>query len=182
MFLGRDFISYGFEEMTALAMGEDFISSPRFPRVTMCDFKVRFLGNVHRYSVQCALPINLFNEKVFLFIWAWILLLLIISVIGFFVWVFRAMLPSDRVGYIVNHLRLQGRTDYDSNVTSAYDFTHRYLKQDGVFILRLISHNTNAITVTDITQALYKKYKSRAVMELNDVDPETKKQAADFEK
>jgi hypothetical protein len=42
--------------------GEDWFESPRFPRITMCDFMVRRLGsNQHWYSVQCNLPFNIFS-------------------------------------------------------------------------------------------------------------------------
>jgi len=43
----------------------DYQGSKRFPYITYCDFEVRRMGqNIHRYTVQCVLPVNLFNEKV----------------------------------------------------------------------------------------------------------------------
>jgi len=34
-------------------------------------------------------------------------------------------------------------------------FTDHYLRHDGVFLLRLIAHNTNGITTTEITRELW---------------------------
>jgi len=34
-------------------------------------------------------------------------------------------------------------------------FTETYLRHDGVFLLRLIAHNTNGITTTEITRELW---------------------------
>lgn len=58
----------------------------RFPKVTMCDFHIRQQVNLHRYTVQCVLPINLFNEKVFLMLWIWLVLLFLITVLNLFSW------------------------------------------------------------------------------------------------
>ena len=66
-FMGQNFYSYGFDVIGNMAEGKEFWESPRFPRVTICNFTIRNLGeNNHRYSIECTLPINLFNEKIFM--------------------------------------------------------------------------------------------------------------------
>lgn len=61
---GDGYHYYGLEVMRALR-DPDFRGSNRFPYVTMCDFTVRRMGgNNQQYTVQCVLPVNLFNEKV----------------------------------------------------------------------------------------------------------------------
>ena len=53
-FLGTDYHNYGFEVLRKMVAGENWTTSDRFPRVTMCDFKIRTLGidNIHRYTVR----------------------------------------------------------------------------------------------------------------------------------
>lgn len=68
-FIGRDYTMWGWTALTSLWTGSGWTDSPVFPRVSLCDFRVRRLANMHRYTVQCVLMINMFNEKIYLFIW-----------------------------------------------------------------------------------------------------------------
>jgi len=90
------------------------------------------------------------------------------------VWFIRSIIPQDRVRFVRNHLRRGARfsssssraADDDSVDESAKQaalrsdntvrrFTETYLRHDGVFLLRLIAHNTNGITTTEITRELW---------------------------
>lgn len=50
-FLGNDFLLLGFEVISKIWYGDDWTQLKRFPRVTMCDFRIREVGIVHRYTV-----------------------------------------------------------------------------------------------------------------------------------
>ena len=141
----------------------DWHSSPgaAFPRVTMCDFTMRRLGNLHRYTVQCTMPINLFYEKIYMFLWFWMVFVAVVTTISLITWLLRACLRSDGIRFVQNHLRSANRLETNDDIMACEKFVRSYLRTDGVFILRLIGHNTTQLTVTEIVTRLWDKWERR---------------------
>jgi len=155
--LSIQFGLYGYEVLTWMIRDYDWTTSPQvaFPRVTMCDFTIRRLGNLHPYTVQCTLPINLYNEKIYMFLWFWMVFVAVCTSFSLIVWFIRAVVTKDRVIYIKNHLKMMEKLESPSDEKKAEEFTKEYLRPDGIFLLRLIGHNTNTLTVTEIICALW---------------------------
>ncbi|CAK5087556.1 unnamed protein product [Meloidogyne enterolobii] len=68
-FIGSTYRWWGIDVLNALLAGENWQDSPIFPRLTLCDVPIRRLGDTPRYTLQCHLRINTYNEKIYLFIW-----------------------------------------------------------------------------------------------------------------
>lgn len=126
---------------------EDIVA---FPRVTLCDFRIRGqdFHNVQNNTVECVLPVNMVNEKIFVFLWFWMVAIAFVSSLNFFVWMARALFRGDRLKFIENRLGQNLLSYKDSDMVPS--FVDDYLGQDGSLILRLIAHNTNHVTSTEI--------------------------------
>ena len=101
---------------------------------------------------------------------------------SFLVWFIRSLMPLDRLRFVRNHLKRGVRfadraqspdtaavdTDRASAAVQRQDvvasFVNQYLRHDGVFLLRLIAHNTNGITTTEITRELWDLWYERPVL------------------
>lgn len=160
--LSLDFSDYGVQLVKWMLTGQDWTLSPHvaFPRVTMCDFSVRRLARTHNYTVQCTLPINLYNEKIYMFLWFWMIFVSIMTVISLLTWLARCLSATDRLKYIQNHLKLSKSIPLNAadNFEQSRRFVQGYLRHDGVFLLRLIGHNTNTLTVSEIVHALFENW------------------------
>ncbi|CAH1802577.1 unnamed protein product [Owenia fusiformis] len=160
VFLASNYTFYGVEVVETLLHGTGEMTTKRFPTVTLCDFKIRVFGrNTHRHTLQCVLPINVFNEKMYIFLWFWLLLVAVASIYTLFQWLMVICL-GNRTRYIKMHLRCIGRYDKKSDKELIKKFTNGYLRQDGVFILRLLSKNINDVIVSELINGLWSHYKN----------------------
>ena len=66
IFLGTNFLQFGYESIKLFRYGLNQPESKYFPRETLCDFYVRepLRGDepLQRITVQCVLTVNLFNQ------------------------------------------------------------------------------------------------------------------------
>lgn len=82
-FLHGEFTTYGTEVFNFTMTDQVYRTDPMvtiFPRVTKCTFR-RFgvAGSVQNIASLCILPVNVFNEKIFIFLWFWYVILSILS-------------------------------------------------------------------------------------------------------
>ena len=157
--LDTDFHAYGIDVIQKSFSREEWAPTTRFPRVTFCDFKIRRLGNnIHRYVVQCTLPVNLFNERIYLVVWFWLVFIAAVTCYSFMEWFYRASFRMERHRYVKKHLVLAKKIGPEDDTRVLVRFVDKYLQADGVMTLKLISKNTDAYTVVDIISHLYDNY------------------------
>lgn len=184
-FLGKQFHELGIDILRYLTNTyniETSAESVYFPKVVMCDFRIREFGHPnfsHRYTIQCVLPINLYNQQIFTFLWFWFLILFCANFWAMCQWVNR-MLPKNRRRYINRRLNMLKYFKELNESTSIIvkkpglfinrrksisfeakkqkrNFIEEYLKFDGVFILRMISMLTSEIVGTELLHELWTK-------------------------
>ncbi|VDD86381.1 unnamed protein product [Enterobius vermicularis] len=158
-FLGSDHSLWGFSTMYDLWNGREWSDSGVFPRVTMCDFSVRRLANLHRYTVQCVLMINMFNEKIYLFIWFWFLFVAISTVFNCIYWFFTLILAHSRertARTLLTNMKLDDSANMDKRIFRR--FVHKGLRTDGVLLLRFIDTYAGGMTARDLCSQLFVNY------------------------
>ena len=181
LLLGQSFHRFGFDVLYRLYSGKDWdtTSSTIFPKVSMCDFRIRETGNPkisHRYTVQCVLPINLFNQQIFTFIWFWYVIILLINIFSFFIWIYRLSLKP-RLNYIRRRILLfdkplsndftrlesidsPGEPINSDQIKKIERFVVKYLDVDGAFMLRVISSNVCDFVCSKLIQELWSSYET----------------------
>ena len=162
-FLGTDYHMYGLDIIRDLITQTDWSASRRFPRITLCDFEIRQMGTVHRHTVQCVLPINLFNEKIYIFLWFWYAFVAGATLFSFLRWIWVIGFRYSRIRYIRKHLKIMDKLnrDNDRDRKLSHKFAEMYLRQDGCFVLKLVAKNSTDLVVADIVAALWDNYKNK---------------------
>jgi len=136
----------------------------------------RKVGNIHRFTVQCALPLNLYNEMMFIFLWFWFLAVAGVTVVSLACWAVYAISLPGRINYVRNRLMMvvverpgTGTADrgpdvegrHSAAVATASDvdrFVRKYLLCDGCFVLRLVADNSSDLIAAQLAAGLYEHY------------------------
>uniref|UniRef100_A0A0K0CV47 Innexin n=1 Tax=Angiostrongylus cantonensis TaxID=6313 RepID=A0A0K0CV47_ANGCA len=164
--LGVKSYMWGLDVTIDLWQGREWPETGNFPRVTMCDYDVRVLGNLHRHTVQCVLMINMFNEKIFVVLWYWLCVMLIVRfdrihlyVYSFAKWTIATATTSFSGRVLVNNFIQQidptvARSEQKRSLLQ--EFVIEKLRTDGVFLLRLVGEFSTENSGDMVTLALLK--------------------------
>ncbi|VIO98723.1 Uncharacterized protein BM_BM5823 [Brugia malayi] len=150
---------YGLGAALDLLNGTTWEQSGMFPRVSLCDFDVRVMGNIQEHTIQCVLVINIFNEKIFIFLWFWYLALIIFTAGSLIFWIAVCLVPYPNRNFVIRHLEMSDLPfDAQESEEDVKRFINMYLKNDGMFVVRMITLHSGVIFGNELIFALWKSY------------------------
>ncbi|KAL5018426.1 hypothetical protein ScPMuIL_004148 [Solemya velum] len=135
--------------------------SPWFPHMILCDYEIRQLDRIERYTSQCLLPINEFYEQVYCFVSVWLLFVAIVTTFSLAVGIVKSVLPFFRTRYVKKLLMMSpdidGQRLGDNEIST---FAGGYLGEDGVMVLKMIGENSSELMVSDVVVQMWRRKNS----------------------
>uniref|UniRef100_A0AC35UCE9 Innexin n=1 Tax=Rhabditophanes sp. KR3021 TaxID=114890 RepID=A0AC35UCE9_9BILA len=156
LFIADENQLWGYEHMKRMYGEGLFIDCHYFPRNAMCNTDDLKTAAVNQKSIQCLLTMNMINEKVFLFMYFWIVLLIVTTMYNFFVTITRFVYPATKQGLVLN-LLLKARIN-DNIKKHINEFTTQVIKQDGFVLLDLLQQNAGEEIAVQIIKNLWIKH------------------------
>ena len=156
-FLGHQFSSYGLEvlKQSEMEAGErkDALSVV-FPKVSKCSFNMYGpSGTIERHDGLCVLPLNIINEKIYIFLWFWFILMA--SITGVFLLYRLAVIFSNGIRAAMIQART-GRVGRDKIADLLSEPGLNYFQQLGdFFLLYLIAKNMDEVSMKELVNELH---------------------------
>lgn len=153
-------ILFGPRLLHHLLSGRDWRHTALFPRTTFCRVPgIRLIGVENVYTAQCALPINMHYEKLYIFLWFWMAFVIGASVISLLSWLVLLARPNRRYQLMRESLYF-----YEGDVVDRRQFASfvRYCGNlEGVFMFTLINRDIGDFLVYQIIYLIYKRRQAR---------------------
>ncbi|VDO31760.1 unnamed protein product [Haemonchus placei] len=134
-----------------LIRGDDWQVTGHFPRITHCDFNRRRPASVQLDTVLCVLSLNIYYEKLFIFLWFWLLFVAIVSTSNSIYWI-GSLCVSTKARRIVS-MYLATDPSKDSSGLSTEKF-FKVLGPDGLFVLQQMALNLGDIPASYLSIAM----------------------------
>jgi len=156
-FLGGEFSTYGLKVLHYTELDPKEREDPMavvFPKVSKCSFhKYGVSGTIEVHDALCVLPLNIINEKIYIFLWFWFILIASITTIFL---VYRVAIffgPGIRVAMIQASCGRMSREKIEDLVCAPH---LSYTQQIGdFFLLHLISKNVEEVTMKELVEGLH---------------------------
>ncbi|CAG0923006.1 unnamed protein product [Notodromas monacha] len=150
-FLGGAFMEYGSQVLQFSNMDPEERTDPMimlFPRITKCTFlSVGPSGTFQKSDFLCILAANIINEKVYIFLWFWFLLLAIVTLVNI---CFRL---SPALSYAAKLWFLQQRAGHTSDLNALQRVASRS-KLGDFYIMYFLSQNMSCGTFGNFVDSL----------------------------
>jgi hypothetical protein len=152
-FLGGEFSSYGWKVIQFTEWDWSVRYDPMikvFPRLTKCTFhRYGSSGDVQRHDAMCILPINIINEKIYVFLWFWFYFLAVASVVAIVYRALTIVIPRIRILATQSRCRVVNREALETVVNK--------IRIGDWFLLDLLSKNIDPLNFRDLVVDYYRE-------------------------
>lgn len=149
-FLGGAFMTYGTKVIEFSNMNQENRTDPMveiFPRITKCTFhKYGASGSIQKHDALCVLALNILNEKIYIFLWFWFIILAFLSGLAIIYSALIVMMPTTREAVIKRRCR-------DTTPKQVEELI-RHIQVGDFLLLHLLGQNLNVSSFTEILQSL----------------------------
>ena len=124
VFLGGQFTTYGTDVLAISEQPMENRIDPMakvFPKVTKCTFhKYGPSGTVENKDGLCVLAQNIINEKIYIFLWFWFIMLSVWTAIHILLRLVSIASPYGRMLLLSNRCRANNRSDIQTVIRKCY--------------------------------------------------------------
>ncbi|CAI5438973.1 unnamed protein product [Caenorhabditis angaria] len=146
----------------------DFNYFKNFPILVACDYHTTPSINAPQISTsQCIIPLNIVNEKLFVGLWVWLIVLTGLTIIGTIGWIFRLVDSRNNERLIYSLLKSHGNRHISAFAgyinkkhmpDHRYDFVHKFLGLDGILLLHFMREECGVLKTQEVINGVYEKF------------------------
>uniref|UniRef100_A0A7E4VMZ5 Innexin n=1 Tax=Panagrellus redivivus TaxID=6233 RepID=A0A7E4VMZ5_PANRE len=139
----------GLTVINDLITGADWEETGHFPRITHCDFKRRKTSAIQMDTVLCVLNLNIYYEKVLVFLWFWMFFVAVVSTLHCVYWLALSICLNSYIRQQLHHkLAIHSKS---ANLNKFFNV----LGNDGIFILHQVGVNIGELPASYLAQAMF---------------------------
>ncbi|XP_013789987.1 innexin inx2-like [Limulus polyphemus] len=165
-FLGGEFTTYGTDVIQFAKTEQRDRVDPMvriFPRMTKCTFnQFGSSGDVKEHDVLCMLPLNIINEKIYIFLWFWLVMLCVVSGVKMVYRLVTLVWQNGRYLLLKTRASIASETDIETvcNYCYAGDW----------FLIYLLCKNMDAVHFKEVMANFARELEDSKEFSRNNVD------------